>query len=251
MTISYDGTCYSGWQVQPNGVTIQEVMQGAITKMTGEKATLTASGRTDAGVHAIAQVANFRTSKDISCDGFQKGLNSLLPDDIVITAVEEVSEAFHAQKGAVSKCYRYMILNGPHTTPLLKNRFWWIRNKLNVGKMRSALKCLVGMHDFSAFCASDDCNGSKVREILDTRVDVIKKDYLLSMLSKDLKIILVDVAGTGFLKNMVRNIVGTVVDVGLNKIDKKEFKEIFESHDRKRAGVNAPAHGLYLLKVQY
>lgn len=262
LTISYDGTDYSGWQIQPNGVTIQELLQKAVRQMTGEDNNLVGAGRTDAGVHAFGQVASFRTEKGIPIEGFRKGLNSVLPADIRIMSVEEVPDNFHPIRDSKSKHYRYIISVGESEYPLFLNRSWLIMRDLDERMMREASLCLVGKHDFSAFRAADDCNNGAVREIFDLKIcaydkNIFISDFLLQgVASSDAKPLnkssyIIDIKGDGFLKNMVRNIVGTLVDVGVGKITPAEFKEIFESHDRKKAGVCAPASGLYLVAVEY
>jgi tRNA pseudouridine38-40 synthase len=251
LTIEYDGTNYHGWQVQPNGETVQNLIQKAVSKMTGEKAAVNGASRTDAGVHAVSQVACFKTGSKISCDGFRKGLNSLLPDDIAIYKVEDVPLRFHPKRDSKYKHYRYLILNSETRSALMKNRTWFIpkrEQKLDMRRMRGAASVLVGVHDFSAFCSSADCNKSKVREIYD--IKVVKSSPIPPFLKggegglEDLFII--DIFGNGFLKNMVRNVVGTLV-----KVSGSEMKSILKSRDRKKAGVCAPASGLYLMEVVY
>jgi len=172
LTISYDGTNYSGWQIQPNGVTIHGLIQAAIRKMTGEENNLVGSGRTDAGVHAFAQVASFRTEKKIPPDGFRRGVNSLLPFDIRITDAEEADINFHPIRDAKSKEYHYLMSSEKREHPLCLNRAWCLGRELDIDAMNKAAAYLVGEHDFSAFKASDGCEESSVREVY--RVVMIK-----------------------------------------------------------------------------
>jgi tRNA pseudouridine38-40 synthase len=197
------------------------------------------SGRTDAGVHAFAQIANFRCDTKLSAQQIRDGLNAILPDDIVITDVEDVPLSFDAQKNAKGKHYRYYILNGRIPSALNRDRYWHLRPKLNLQKMRSAAKYLVGEHDFASFKASDGCAKTSVRKISSIKISR-KKDYVI-----------IDVKGAGFLKNMVRIIVGTLVNAGLLKIKPAEVGKILKSKDRTKAGKTALAKGLFLVKVDY
>lgn len=288
LIIEYDGTAYCGWQVQPNGVTVQAVLKRAIEKMVGHAVTLTGASRTDSGVHALGQVANFKTPKNIPCDGFLNGLNSLLPEDIAIKNVEEVPDDFHAKRSAKGKHYRYLIAFGRSRPVLMRNRAWYVGNVVapfmgpkecpmnratthTIAKnINKAAQPLVGLHDFSAFCASGDHNRSKVREIYSIRANVIPSACLparqASEGSRELKfsgsvvhhrrtqddmtILAIDIKGGGFLKYMVRNIVGTICKLKKLKSDPNIYK-ILGSRDRTQAGVTAPACGLYLVEVFY
>ncbi|MCK4534682.1 MAG: tRNA pseudouridine synthase A, partial [Syntrophobacterales bacterium] len=174
----YDGTSYHGWQIQPNGISIQEVLENKIGIITQEKIRLTASGRTDAGVHALNQVANFRTGSAIGCENLLKGINSLLPGDIVIKDLRDTDEDFHARYNAKSKIYLYKILNSPVRTALYRNHSWHVRVSLDVGSMREAAISLKGRRDFSSFCASGCDSENHVRTVIDTSVGV-KDDMIL------------------------------------------------------------------------
>jgi tRNA pseudouridine38-40 synthase len=238
--IEYDGTHYLGWQVQPNGQTIQGVIQDRLKRLTGESSQLIGSGRTDAGVHALGQVAHFKTESRMDANTFQRALNSLLPEDIVIRRAEEVEAEFHARRSARSKVYEYRILN--RTTPPAIDRqyIWYVPQKLNLDEMKKATHSLVGEHDFSAFRSVGSSARSSVRNIL--RADWKRgKGGLLRF----------EIEASGFLKQMVRAIVGTLVEVGRGKIDAEGFREILESKDRRKAGPTAPAHGLFLKEVKY
>jgi len=209
--------------------------------MTEQPVTLIGSGRTDAGVHATGQVASFCLETRLTSDVFAKGLNSLLPPDIVIKDCAAVDETFHARYDARSKVYDYRILNRPTPAALFRQYAWHIRKPLDLDAMRTAMLCLKGEHDFSAFEGAGSPRSHAVR----TAIDV-------SLTGKDADCYVVfSIEADGFLRHMVRNIVGTLVDVGLRKIPPGAFEDILISKDRKQAGITAPAHGLFLREVKY
>ena len=240
LTIEYDGTAYHGWQRQKTDRSIQAEIETALGAMTRRKIILTGSGRTDAGVHALRQVANFFCDTGLSPDAFQKGLNSLLPDDIVIRTCETVSEDFHARYAAKSKTYQYKILNRFIPAAMGRQYVWHIRKHLDVEAMEKGAAHLVGTHDFKAFEGSGSPRSSTIRTIM--KADFIPRPdgYLLFEIRAD-----------GFLKFMVRNIVGTLVAVGLGEITPQDVCRILRGKDRNRAGATAPAHGLVLIDVEY
>jgi len=240
ITIEYDGSAYHGWQRQTMDRTIQGEIETALMTMAGNRVALTGSGRTDAGVHAYHQVANFQCETQLTPGVFQKGLNSLLPEDIVITSCEVVPEKFHAQYDAKSKTYHYRILNRPIPVAISRQYAWHIRKELDLDAMRSALRFIVGTHDFKAFEGSGSPRADTIRCIINA--DLFKTDDGYVVLK---------IEGDGFLRFMVRNIVGTLVDVGLGKITPDDFKRILVSKDRNLAGITAPAHGLFLMSVRY
>jgi tRNA pseudouridine38-40 synthase len=240
ITIEYDGSAYHGWQRQATDRTIQGDIENALKTMTGDPITLTGSGRTDAGVHALNQAANFRCETSLTPDVFLNGLNSLLPEDIVVTSCEVVPEKFHARYDVKSKVYHYRILNRMLPAAVCRQYAWHIRNKLDLNAMQVALRCIIGTHDFKAFEGSGSPRASSVRCIINADLSKTDDDYLV-----------LKIKGDGFLKFMVRNIVGTLVDVGLNKITPDGFKRILASKDRNLAGITAPAHGLFLMEVKY
>jgi tRNA pseudouridine38-40 synthase len=240
LVIEYDGTNYHGWQVQPNGLTIQEVIEEKIQTMTRARARLTGSGRTDAGVHALGQVANFRTASTIPVEGFHRGLNSLLPPDIVIQSAQEVDLQFHAQYGAKRKTYRYAILNRDFPSALLHNYSWHLPMTLHIPALEEASRPLAGKQDFTSFQGADADTEDPVREVFRAGWSVKEPGILHFTIEAD-----------GFLKHMVRNIVGTLVDVGKGRTSPEEFRRILAARDRRQAGMTAPPQGLFLVEVKY
>ncbi|WP_434797960.1 tRNA pseudouridine(38-40) synthase TruA [Terrisporobacter vanillatitrophus] len=238
LTIQYDGTKYCGWQKQPNSSGIQGTIEYAIYEITKEKVNIIGSGRTDAGVHALGQVANFKTNSSIPAARIPDALNAKLPKDISIIDCQEVSDDFHSRYGATGKIYRYLIYNKPYRSPLYKDISYHVRYDVDIEKMRSEAKSLLGTHDFKGFMSS----GSSVKDTVRTIHNISIEN------SGDL--IVLEVEGNGFLYNMVRIIVGTLVDIGRGRID-KSLEEIIASKDRGEAGHTAPAHGLFLKKVHY
>ena len=240
ITIEYDGSAYHGWQRQAEDRTIQGEIENALMTMTGDRFTVTGSGRTDAGVHALNQTANFRCAKSLTPEAFLKGLNSLLPDDIVITSCTVVPEKFHARYDVKSKVYHYRILNRLLPAAISRQYAWHIRKKLDLEAMKEAICCILGSHDFKAFEGSGSPRASSIRSIINADFVITDNDYIV-----------LRIEGDGFLKFMVRNIVGTLVDVGLDKITPDDFKQILVSKNRNLAGITAPAHGLFLMEVKY
>ena len=240
LTIEYDGKNFAGWQTQPGKVSIQSEIERAIKEVTGEEVDLTASGRTDAGVHAIGQVANFHTDTKIEIHKIPYALNSKLPKSIVIKSAEEVPERFHSRYLCKGKTYRYIINNNEFPSALNRYREFHISQKLDICKMREALKCFEGTHDFKGFKSSGGSEKKTTVRTL-TKLELQEKDGIIT----------VELSGDGFLYNMVRIIVGTIVDVGLGKIRVEDLPEIIESKDRTRAGKTLPPHGLYLVQVRY
>ncbi|MGB2691688.1 MAG: tRNA pseudouridine(38-40) synthase TruA [Thermodesulfobacteriota bacterium] len=240
LTIEYDGTNYLGWQKQPRGSTVQEEIEKALNNMTGESIALLGSGRTDSGVHAFAQVASFKTNSNIKSIEFQMGLNSSLPIDITIREAIDVGTDFHAQFSAKSKKYIYKIFNSPHPSALLRKRVWFMPLELDINKMKEAAEYLIGEHDFKAFAQSGIEVKTTVRNVLN-----------VSLEQKDNNIILFSIESTGFLKRMVRLIIGTLVQVGKEKITPLDFSNILESGEKTKFVYAAPPQGLYLKEVKY
>ena len=240
LVIAYDGTGYFGWQRQINRPTIQGTIEEKIETMVGKHVSLIASGRTDAGVHALHQVANFRVSSAITPDVFLKALNSLLPDSIIIKEAEYVPLDFHARYNAKSKVYEYRIYNEKLQSPFLRNYAWHISRLLDLKAMEECLEIIKGAHDFSSFSSTGDAKIDPVRTIIQAKLR-IQKDNLLRF----------NFEANGFLRHMVRNIMGTIVKAGLGEISVDRFCEILESRDRQKVGAKAPPGGLYLKNVRY
>jgi tRNA pseudouridine38-40 synthase len=240
LIIEYEGTNYQGWQIQPGGATVQGVIEEKLALLTGAKVHLACSGRTDAGVHAVAQVAHFRTGSLIELPSLQKALNSLLPPDIAIQDVEEAEEDFHARKSAKSKVYEYRILNQSVRRVFGRLYAWHIPQKLDLVEMKKAAQTLIGEHDFAAFRSVGTPTRTTVRRVIQAEWKKNREGLLRF-----------EIEGTGFLKQMVRAIVGTLVEVGRGKISAGDIAVILESKDRRKAGPTAPAHGLFLKKVKY
>ncbi|MFH0798951.1 MAG: tRNA pseudouridine synthase A [Pseudomonadota bacterium] len=272
LTLMYDGTRYVGWQAQPNGVSIQALLQKAVCRMTGKETPVIGASRTDAGVHALGQVAHFRTSMDVLCDGFKMGLNSLLPEDIAVVGAEEAAEGFNSRRDAKGKRYLYRLLISGERRPLIMNRFWQMGVRPGLDRLREAASVLVGKHDFASFKAAGCSSRNAVREIKNieithsfpsplrgegqgeggncNRVTLPPTPSHQGRENCD-EIIDITIEGNGFVRHMVRNIVGTLVDIGLGKIELDAIKGILEARRREQAGRCAPACGLYLMEVLY
>jgi len=240
LVFAYDGTRYHGWQRQKNELTIQAVIEERLQLMTQSPVKLLASGRTDAGVHALSQVCNFKTPSRIPIDTLKRGLNSLLPPDILVKEATVVPLEFHSRYRAKSKIYEYRILNRQNPDIFRRNVLWHIRFPINVEAMSECLSIIRGTHDFSAFKSSGSANTDPVRTILSACIES-DEDGVLRII----------VEGNGFLRHMVRNIVGTLVEAGTGRMDLKRFVEVLESGDRQMAGRKAPAQGLFLVAVKY
>lgn len=239
LTIEYDGRDFNGWQKQPDKLNIQGTIENAIKAITGEEVELNASGRTDAGVHAYAQVANFKTNSNLPIEKFPVAINSKLKKSIIIKSAEEVDERFHSRLTCKRKTYRYIINNSYTGTAIYRNLEYHVATKLDVEKMQEAAKYFEGEHDFKAFKASGTSSKSSVRTIYNAKVYQINEK------------IYIELTGSGFLYNMVRIIAGTLVDVGIGKIIPKRIPQIIKDGKREQAGKTLPAHGLYLLNVEY
>jgi tRNA pseudouridine38-40 synthase len=240
LIIEYDGKNYLGWQIQAKGVTIQGLIEEKLARLTREPVHLIGSGRTDAGVHALGQVAHFKTKSQLDVQTIQRALNSLLPSDMVIQKVEEVDEGFHARRSSKSKVYEYRVLNRHLRSVFHRGTAWHISQKLNIREMKKATRSLIGEHDFSSFQSVGSPKRTAVRKV--TRAEWKRgRDGLLRF----------EIEANGFLKQMVRAIVGTLIEVGKGKINPDEFQKILDSRDRKKAGPTAPAHGLFLKEVKY
>ncbi|MBU4541672.1 tRNA pseudouridine(38-40) synthase TruA [uncultured Acetobacterium sp.] len=239
LIISYRGTNYCGWQVQPNGLSIQEVITKAISELTGEAVNLTGSGRTDAGVHALGQHANFFTAATIPPEQWYRALNTRLPADIRVISSRAGKLDFHSRYHAKGKSYLYKMLTSSVASPFLADLAFYVPRTLDWAVMEEAATSFLGEHDFTAFMASGSSIKTTVRTI--TEISFTNKDNLWE----------ITFTGNGFLYNMVRIIVGTLYEVGYGRIKSQDIKAIIKGKDRSMAGITAPAHGLYLKEVFY
>lgn len=242
LTISYDGTHYGGWQVQPNAVTIQQKLQETLKIITQEDVHVTGSGRTDAGVHALAQVAHFKSSYQLDCYKLRASMNGILPKDIRILDITPAEGDFHARYSATGKCYHYHLCLEKVQLPFDRLYSWHIKHTVDVPLLTKASQLFVGEHDFTSF-ANEAHTGSAAKNPFRNlyRLDVIEKKGSLR----------IEFEGNGFLYKMVRNIVGTLHEVSIGKIDIDDIPLIFEAKDRKKAGKAAPPQGLFLAYVNY
>ena len=239
LVIEYQGKDFNGWQKQTDKLNIQGEIEKAIGSITGEEIELIGSGRTDAGVHSLGQVANFKTNTEIPVEKLAIAINSRLKKSIVIKSAEEVDERFHSRYSVHSKKYRYVINNSPTGTAIYRELEYQFPIKLDVKKMKIAAKYFEGKHDFAGFKASGTSSKNSVREIF--KAEVFEKNER----------VIIELTGSGFLYNMVRIISGTLLDVGIGKIEPDDIPGIIESKDRKMAGKTLPAVGLYLVEVNY
>ena len=238
ITIQYNGKNYCGWQKQNNSPGIQGTIEKAIFDITREEVKITGSGRTDAGVHALGQVANFKINSQIPVDRIPNALNAKLPKDISIVKAEEVDEDFHSRYSAKKKTYRYQIYNSQYRSPIYADISYPVKYDLDIDKMKKEAKSLIGTYDFKGFMSS----GSSV-------IDTVRTIYNIEV-SKSEDLIIIEIEGNGFLYNMVRIIAGTLVDIGRGRIT-ENMSTIIKSKSRSMAGHTAPAHGLFLKKVDY
>lgn len=248
LTVSYDGTHYNGFQIQPIGVTIQAHLEKAIKMLTGQQVKLTSSGRTDAGVHARCQVVNFEIQSSIPIERWSLALNSRLPKDIVVHTAEEVPLEFHARRSALSKTYRYSIQRSKWPHVLYRTTRLHHSAPLSISAMNAALRQLEGKHDFSSFCSRRAAVVSHVRTIYSTSIEFESEPMIGD---GGAGVIHIYIQGNGFLYNMVRIIVGTLLQIGRGKRDASEMGLILEARDRSRAGPTALSHGLTLWEVNY
>ena len=240
LVIEYDGKEFNGWQKQPDKLNIQGTIEKSIEAITGEQVDLTASGRTDRGVHALGQVANFKTNSNIPIEKMAIAINSNLKKSIRILSAEEVDDKFHSRLTCKRKTYRYIINNSEYGTAIYRNLETHIPLKLEVEKMQEAVKFFEGEHDFKAFRASGTSSKSSVRTIYNAEVKQMPDERIF-----------IELTGNGFLYNMVRIIAGTLVEVGIGKIEPSEIENIIKSKNREMAGKTLPPQGLYLVKVEY
>ncbi len=271
LTLAYDGTNYSGWQVQPERTSVQQVVEQALFELTGERVKLAASGRTDAGVHALAQVASFNTALNVPVEGYRWGLVTKLPDDVVVTDALEMPYGYHARFDAVRKTYRYMIHTSRTAVPWLRHYVWWHRSELDALAMQQAVEVLLGEHDFRGFETQWPNRSSSVRTIYAARwtrcqtwmpwgsegqglrAEGQGPDEAMSSppgVLESAPYLCLEITANGFLYNMVRAIVGTLIHVGRGRWTTDDMRRILETGDRSHAGDTAPAQGLYLANVE-
>lgn len=239
LTIEYDGTNYHGWQIQANGETIQSILERAISTFCNAPIRITGSGRTDAGVHALGQVANFHADMQFDRHRLLRALNALTPSDITIKDAEAVADSFDARRAGRARVYEYRLLVRPTPSPFYLNRAWHLYEPMEIAAMRAAIPCLLGEHDFSSFRAAGCDAAQPVRRV-----------YHVALEECD-EILVFAIEATAFLRHMVRNLVGTLVEVGRGDLSPIQFAKLLEARDRTRAGPTAPAHGLYLVEVKY
>jgi len=239
LTIEYDGTHYHGWQIQPHGPSIQSVLEQAISTFVGAPTRITGSGRTDAGVHALGQVANCFIEKEYDRHKILRGLNALTPPDITIKDVEFVPDSFDARHDGRSRIYEYRIINRSTPSPFYLNRALHVHEALDIAAMRDAISYLLGEHDFTSFRAAG-CEAAHP----------IRRVYCTSLEQRG-ELLVYTIEATAFLRHMVRNIVGTLIEVGKGLRTAQSFSELLEYRDRTKAGPTAPPHGLFLVEVKY
>lgn len=239
LILQYDGTNYRGWQVQLGLPTVQGVIEDKLYEILKERVKIIGAGRTDSGVHALGQVANFKIEAHIAAQAILRGLNSLLPRDIIIVDASEVDLAFHARYSAKSKLYKYLITTAPYPSPFHRNYALHCGRPLDLSAMKLACGYLIGEHDFSSFRAADLKQGDPRRNLY--RLEPIDKEGFIEIY----------IEASGFLKHMARNLVGTLLEVGLGRREPSWVRDVLESKDRRAAGRAAPQHGLYLVSVIY
>ena len=240
ITIAYDGGPFVGWQRQTNGTSVQGLIEDALRELDDRDVTLHGAGRTDAGVHAIAQVASFTLVRDTPADVIVRSLNSKLPAEVRVKSAEAVPASFHARFNATSKSYRYRIWNADVVDPFERAYAWHVPGTLDVDAMAAAARAVEGRHDFAAFQTVGGATGATER-VISRSVLKVGEDRLLTY----------DISGDGFLRHMVRAIVGTLVEVGRGRQRAEWMRDVIESRDRSQAGKTAPAHGLFLVRVDY
>ena len=240
LIVEYDGSDYKGWQIQKNDPTIQGVIEEKLGIILNQKTRVVGSGRTDAGVHALNQVAHFFTSSKIEVESLKKGLNSLLPPDIIIKNLVEVDTGFHARYDAKSRVYKYLIFGGDTLSTFYRRFSWQVHHQLDIERMRKAADCLLGWHDFASFQGADSKSHSSERKIIQFAIRGRSKGWIITT-----------VEANAFLRHMVRTIMGTLLELGKRNMTVEEFSDILESKDRRRAGVPAPPQGLFLKEVKY
>jgi tRNA pseudouridine38-40 synthase len=251
LTLSYDGTCFVGWQRQAEGESIQALLEEALARFEGAPVTAHGAGRTDAGVHALGQVASVQLTCTHSTDVLLRGLNASLPSDVRVTAVEDASPDFHARFSARSKTYRFMIRNAPIVSPFERAYVWHVPEPLDVQAMQAAAAALMGTHDFAAFGSTGSETKDTTRTIM--RSEIVGRVAFHQPPTTDHQpgLLAYEVTGTGFLRHMVRAIVGTLVEIGRGRRPAASMSALVAGATRADAGATAPPHGLFLVRVDY
>jgi tRNA pseudouridine38-40 synthase len=250
LLLEYDGTAYHGWQVQKEDLTIQSIIEEKVSQVTGTPSSVIGASRTDAGVHAFGQVAVFRTESQLAAATIKRALNAVLPKDIRVLAATEVGSSFHPREDALKKRYVYMIANQRVSSVFLYRYTWIVPQILDINVMEKASRVLIGKHDFSAFMGTGSDVKDTVREIYSLDVEKLDTVDFMTVCLKG-TFIRITIEANGFLRHMVRNIVGTLIEIGRGRIPSVKIKEILESHDRKQAGQTAPPNGLFLERIDY
>ncbi len=243
LTLAYHGGNYVGWQIQPNGASVQQTIEQAWFEVTGERIRITASGRTDSGVHALGQVCSCQTETNLKSGTLVRALNAMTPQDLCVLAAERAVDGFHAIRDAIGKTYRYRIQFDSPLSPFELDRSWYLPRKLDLDAMHQAAERLLGVQDFSSFETTGSTRNSKVRELSALTLKGRQKGSY--------KFLTIDMTANGFLYNMARTIVGTLVDVGQGRRTSESISDLLLACDRQAAGMTAPACGLYLVSVQY
>lgn len=250
LLLEYDGTAYHGWQIQKNELTIQSIIEDRIKRLTGKQTRVISASRTDAGVHALGQVIAFRTESYLNPETIKKALNALLPEDIRVLNASEVDNSFHPRHDVKKKSYFYIISNQRDSSAFLYRYIWLVPYPLNLTYIRKAARVLVGEHDFSSFRGTGSSMGNNVRKIFSLKIENFEKIEFMTSSIKG-KFVKIRMEADGFLRHMVRNIVGTLVEVGRGRIPVSRMEEILKSRNRRLAGLTAPSNGLFLEKIVY
>jgi tRNA pseudouridine38-40 synthase len=250
LLIEYDGTAYQGWQLQKKGDTLQGVLEDRILKVTGEHLRIIGASRTDAGVHALGQVAVFKTESRLEPDTIKRALNALLPQDIRILDASAVDDFFHPRKDAIQKNYFYIIANQRKSSAFLYRYTWLVQKQLALETMNVAAQTLIGEHDFSSFKGTGSSIQNPVREVFSLNVRNFEEIQFMTVRLRG-RFIIISIEAKGFLRHMVRNIVGTLVEIGKGRISEDRMKTILASRDRRLAGPTAPPSGLFLERIVY
>ena len=252
ITLSYDGTRYVGWQRQASGESVQGLLEEAVARFEGSAVSAQGAGRTDAGVHALGQVASVEVTCQHPVETLARGLNAWLPSDVRIVKVEDAAEDFHARFSARSKTYRYLLRNAPRVSPFERAYVLLVPETLDVSAMQTAANVLVGTHDFSSFCSAGSNVRDGVRTVSRSIIHYIEADVMPYVPTREERTLLAyEVTANGFLRHMVRAIVGTLVEIGQRRRSAASMVKLLEAASRAQAGATAPPHGLFLVGVDY